>query len=489
MIKFWSICQNTFVQTIRQPVYGILILATFAVLALSVPLSGWTMASDYETADQRMLEDLGLSTLLMSGLLIAAFSASGVLAREIEDRTVLTVVSKPVSRATFVLGKFAGVSGAVGAAFYLCAIVFLMAVRHKVMPTGGSTNDWVVITLGVGAVAASAAIAMIGNYAFGWSFSSSAIWSLLVLLTAAMLGVCFLGHGWKPVPFGQGLRPELLTGIVLIFLGVMVLTAVAVAASTRVGQVMTLLICLTVFAVGSLHSWLFDASSASILTGRSLDLPVLQYVGWLFPKLTYAYPPNAPGMDKPIPADYVLYTAGYYLAYICGIVAVGVALFQTRGLEASTASSVPGAVGALGVVGRAAAIVAGVAGVLLASSPQFHSLRGIGIVIALIAAGVALWLLWGFFGRGARWSWWVVGLMALTALGWNGYLMAVSWLSGGNRQPTAVVVALLASVAVVVILALPRTRLHFNENRTRRGPKRSATMSLKTADQPVKLGR
>jgi len=151
MIRFWSICRNTFVQTIRQPIYGVLLLFTFLVLVLSLPMAAWTMGEkggDYQASDQKMLIQLGLGSLLGTGLLLAAFGASSAVSREIEDRTALTVMSKPVSRATFVLGKFTGVAGAVGAAFYLSSIVFLMTVRHQVMSSAGDPYDWPVIVLG-----------------------------------------------------------------------------------------------------------------------------------------------------------------------------------------------------------------------------------------------------------------------------------------------------------------------------------------------------
>ena len=80
MIKFLSICHNTFTQTIRQPIYCILIILTFLLLVLTLPLADWTLGEsggDYHETNQMMLENLGLSTLLMAGLLLAAFTASG----------------------------------------------------------------------------------------------------------------------------------------------------------------------------------------------------------------------------------------------------------------------------------------------------------------------------------------------------------------------------------------------------------------------------
>ena len=154
MIQFLSIAANTFTQAIRQPIAAVLIAVTFAVLVASVPLAGWTMdtSGEHHASDQKMLLDLGVSTLLMGGLLLAAFSASSVLAREIADRTALTVISKPVSRATFVLGKFAGVAAAVAVGYYLMTVVFLMSVRHGVLSVATDVLDWPVVVLGLAAL-------------------------------------------------------------------------------------------------------------------------------------------------------------------------------------------------------------------------------------------------------------------------------------------------------------------------------------------------
>ncbi|NLW85431.1 MAG: ABC transporter permease subunit, partial [Planctomycetes bacterium] len=162
-MKTLAIARNTFLQTIRQPIYGILILVTFTILVLAVPLAGWTMGEsggDYHDTDQKMLENLGLSTLLVGGLFIAAFSASSVLAREIEDHTALTVISKPISRPVFVLGKFSGVAAAVALAYYLCSLVFLMTIRHRVMPAASDPYDIPVIVLGVSAFVLAIVVAL-----------------------------------------------------------------------------------------------------------------------------------------------------------------------------------------------------------------------------------------------------------------------------------------------------------------------------------------
>ncbi len=105
--RFLTLASNTFVETIRQPIYGVILFVTAAMLILNVSLAGFTLDDD-----DKLLLDLGLSTLMLSGLFLSAFSAAGVLSREIENKTVLTVISKPVSRPLFILGKFAGLIAA-----------------------------------------------------------------------------------------------------------------------------------------------------------------------------------------------------------------------------------------------------------------------------------------------------------------------------------------------------------------------------------------
>ena len=94
--RFLGIAGNSLTETIRQPIYGILLLVTAFLLVLNLSLAGYTFDDD-----NKLLKDLSLSTLLLCGLFLAAFSAAGVLSREIENKTVLTVVSKPVGRPVF----------------------------------------------------------------------------------------------------------------------------------------------------------------------------------------------------------------------------------------------------------------------------------------------------------------------------------------------------------------------------------------------------
>jgi len=460
MIRFWSIARNTFVQTVREPVYGVLILATFVVLLISVVLSGWTMdpGGEYETSDQRMMEDLGLSTLLTAGLLVAAFSASSALSREIEDRTVLTVIAKPVSRATFVLGKFAGVAGGVLVAFYLMALVFLMTVRHGVLATSQMPPDTPVIVLGVIGFVLSLAVALAGNVMFGWTFASTAVFAALILMSLAGGLIGFIGKFWRLAPFGTGISPQLVIAIGLTFLAVMVFTAIAVAASTRLGQVMTLLVCAAVLLVGYLFPFLFKDAAR---------IPVLAALSWIWPNLRLFDAQAALSAGKKIPGDYVALAALYSLLYVGAVLAVGIALFQRRALEAQEASStLPSGLNVAAWLGRAGAAALGLGGAIMLSLPRFQRAAGIAQCVGMIVVGAAVWIIAGAFGRGVRWSYWLVLVAAGAVLaGGLTVLLHPSAAPTLIRLRVVVMVATAAAALLLGLLVLPKTRLHFTSAR------------------------
>src|SRR5690606_8340921 len=99
----------------RQPIYFILIVICGILQVFNTWGTNFSMgySSTAEvSSDNKLLLDIGLATVFVCGTLLAAFVATAVLSREIENKTVLTVVSKPVSRPVVVLGKYLGAAGA-----------------------------------------------------------------------------------------------------------------------------------------------------------------------------------------------------------------------------------------------------------------------------------------------------------------------------------------------------------------------------------------
>jgi ABC-type transport system involved in multi-copper enzyme maturation permease subunit len=457
MIRLWAITGNTFLQTIRQPVFLVMLMATVGLLVFTMPFSGYTMSVDFQKTDLALLQDLGLGTLRVSSLLIAAFSAAGVLRREIEEKTALIVITKPVTRAVFVIGKFLGVLAAAALAYYICSLVLLMTVRHKVVIARYDSLDWVVIAVGLSGVAMTILVTMLGNLWFGWPFTSTAVWSAAVLMSAAMIVIGFVGKGWVLVPFGQGIPGQLVLELAVMFLASVVFVALAVAASTRLNQTMTLLVCLAVFLLGSAHP--------QIIGRWAGQAPVIRAAGWVLPDFSQFYPQDDMSIEGPLPLGLVARAGAYCLLYTSAMLALAVAIFQTRELESQDSSaSGPGLVNFLAWAGRAGAVASGLAAMSILTIPALYTKAN--FIVAGAAAGSAVigWVVWGAFGFGRRWSWYLVLAGAtIVAVAGTVLLITAPRLPGGAEALTPVMTFTVTAVAAGIagILLLPRTRRHF----------------------------
>jgi ABC-2 type transport system permease protein len=254
-----AIIRNTFFESIRQPIMLVILVAATLGVIFSNLLAGFTMEDD-----QRMMVDLGLSTVFLCGALLAAFIATNVLNREIENRTVLTVIAKPVSRPLFVVGKFLGVAGALAVATIYMGCVFLLVEMHGVLQTVRDPIHQPVLVFGIGAGVLGLAVGVWCNYFYGMVFSSTVIAVTTPLAALAYVLCLMFDHDFSLQPIGAAFNGQLLVALTAVTMAVLVLTAIAIAASTRLGQVMTLCVTLGVFLMGMLSDWFFGRQIARV---------------------------------------------------------------------------------------------------------------------------------------------------------------------------------------------------------------------------------
>ena len=79
--------------------------------------------------DPKMVKDSGLAIMFLVGLFAAVINAANTVSREVQSGTALAVLSKPVSRTQFILGKYLGVAGALGLLTVGLMIPLLLASR------------------------------------------------------------------------------------------------------------------------------------------------------------------------------------------------------------------------------------------------------------------------------------------------------------------------------------------------------------------------
>jgi ABC-type transport system involved in multi-copper enzyme maturation permease subunit len=101
-----AIAKNTFRETIRDK-----ILYTIAFFGILLILSSKIMASISSGEEEKITLDFGLSMIHIFGILITLFIGTQMIAREMEGNMIMVLLSKPISRFDFLLGKFLGLSG------------------------------------------------------------------------------------------------------------------------------------------------------------------------------------------------------------------------------------------------------------------------------------------------------------------------------------------------------------------------------------------
>ncbi|MGH9832151.1 MAG: ABC transporter permease [Blastocatellia bacterium] len=102
-MKIIPIALNTFRESARDRVLYNLVLFVLLLVIASVVIGRIAVGQE-----AKIVIDLGLSAMTVFGVLIAIFLGIGLVSKEIEKRTIANILSKPVRRSEFILGKYFG---------------------------------------------------------------------------------------------------------------------------------------------------------------------------------------------------------------------------------------------------------------------------------------------------------------------------------------------------------------------------------------------
>jgi ABC-type transport system involved in multi-copper enzyme maturation permease subunit len=103
MTKIAAIARLTVRDALRQKLAVNLLLFAIALIAASFVISELTFGEQY-----RIIADLALTSAQLFGTLIAVFLGAGLIAGEIQRRTLYPILAKPVSRVQYLIGRYAG---------------------------------------------------------------------------------------------------------------------------------------------------------------------------------------------------------------------------------------------------------------------------------------------------------------------------------------------------------------------------------------------
>ena len=260
-------------EAIRQPAFFVLAFIAGSSLICSIFVSYFTFGEDI-----KMYKDTGLTTISFACLLLALLTASSTVAEEIEGKTAITLLSKPINRRQFIIGKFLGIELGALAMFVILGVLFGAGVWYK----------------------------------------------QIYDMREAAGGVAETAQSWAQVK-------QVLPGLALGFFEVTVLAAVRVAISTRLPMLVNLVVCIAVFFLGHLSLVLVEATSQGQV--NELVSFMARLFAWALPSLEFFNAGPAISTGAVIPwVGYVIPALGYCVLYSGAALLFAFLLFEDRDL-------------------------------------------------------------------------------------------------------------------------------------------------------------
>ncbi len=290
--KLLAIAQTTYRETIRRSLFWLLVGFFAFLMALSAFIPYFTFGEEI-----KMMKIVELSMILLPTLVLAVFTASISISEEIEERTTIALLSKPVSRRQFLLGKFVGI---------MAAVLLMGLILTLVM---GFTIDF--------------KYDLDKSDRPGEPYEVTAMENTLTFLPGVVTGALrYLLRVFAEIQ-------AIAAGVVLILCQVMILTAVAVALATRLPMVVNLVICLSVFFVGRLTHVLHAQTQ-----GNPLVTFMANVFGTVLPGLNYYDLEPAIVSDVPVPWGAYVSQAGLHgVIYTAIALLFGLILFEDQDLS------------------------------------------------------------------------------------------------------------------------------------------------------------
>lgn len=126
MSRVATIAVHTFKESVRERVLYNLIVFAFLLIAAAILLGSISVG-----VEQIILVNLGLASIAVFGLLMAIFIGIGLVSKEIERKTIYNILSKPVSRAEFIIGKYLGLLLTLSVNTTIMTVGFYLALLYE----------------------------------------------------------------------------------------------------------------------------------------------------------------------------------------------------------------------------------------------------------------------------------------------------------------------------------------------------------------------
>ncbi|MCX7019266.1 MAG: ABC transporter permease subunit [bacterium] len=326
MHKITVIALNTFKEAVRNKVLYFLLIFALIIMGFSGVISDLSIA-----APEKLIKDLGLASIDFFGFLIAVFVGIYLVYNEIDKRTIYTIVSKPIDRCQFILGKYFGllftiyVNIAIMSLFFFAVLYF----RESTQPDMVNKALYHEITPGKWEAAGNPAIQYYLFHAKQFGLSA---------------GKAFITIFGYTEPLTQGLMRVILMSA----LGLAVITSFAIFYSTFSTPTLSAVFTFLTFIIGSLCEDILrytdklaeKAGGVNMLTGADslkywfawAAMHITPNLGLFDKRMDAIYGSEFVNpLDRYVTVDWVVVVYG--LLYVGGVLCLASMIFNRRNFK------------------------------------------------------------------------------------------------------------------------------------------------------------
>jgi ABC-type transport system involved in multi-copper enzyme maturation permease subunit len=260
-----AIAVSVFRESVRDKVFYNLVLFSLLMIASSFLIGQLTAGQDV-----KIIKDLGLAATSMFGLFLAVFIGIGLVSKEVERRSIYSLLSKPITRAQLVLGKY-------------CGLTLTLAVNMAVM--------------------AIALYTVLAYLAWGVPADIRAAWD------------------------APALDPALIKAMLLIFAELALLTALALFFSTFSSPMLSAALTLGLYIVGHFSG---DLRNFQQVVDSAAAVAVARGLYWVLPNLAQFDVKSDVVHGVAVPIGYMAMTVAYAALYITMLLAIASLVFSRR---------------------------------------------------------------------------------------------------------------------------------------------------------------
>ena len=268
--KVGAVAWITAKETLYQPLFIILILLGLLALFIFLFIPYNTLGEDV-----KLIITQGLMVVKLCSVFLAVWAASSTIADELEGKTALMALAKPLSRPKFIIGKYVGVMIAVTLLFMILGTFFLNTVSYKLV--------------------------------YDARESSKEFPTAIECATAVY---------------------EILPGLALHYLETVILAAIAITISTRLPLLPNLALTLLIYLLGNIVPVIVQAAADQ----NPMVLFAANILSMLLPCLDHFNVESAVAQESVVPWGYVGYAVFYAGLYCAAMLIVSLLLFEDRDL-------------------------------------------------------------------------------------------------------------------------------------------------------------